>query len=48
MLPDRPLCDVAIWSTGVIRETTNATALGRVDELRRSRKSGPGLHTKAK
>jgi hypothetical protein len=46
MLPDRPLCDVAIWITGVIRETANATALGCVDELPRSRKSDLGLHTK--
>jgi hypothetical protein len=47
MLPNRPFCDKAIWITGVICETADATALGCVDELRRSRKTNPGLNAKA-
>jgi hypothetical protein len=36
VLSDRPLCDVAVWVAGVIRETTDPAALRGVDELRRA------------
>jgi hypothetical protein len=36
VLPDRPLCDVAVWVTGVICETTDPAVLRCVDELRRA------------
>jgi hypothetical protein len=33
VLSDGPLCDVAVWVAGMVREPTDATALCRVDEL---------------
>ena len=39
VLPDRPLCDVAIRVARVICETADPTTLCRVDELQRA---GPG------
>jgi hypothetical protein len=36
VLPDRPLCDIAVWVARVIRETANASALCGIDELRTS------------
>jgi hypothetical protein len=42
VLPDRPLCDIAVWVARVIGETTNATAFCGIDELRTS-KEKPGF-----
>ena len=33
VLSDGPLCDVAVWVAGMVREPTDTTALCRVDEL---------------
>jgi hypothetical protein len=34
VLPNRPLCDIAVWVAGVIHKTTNPAALHCIDELR--------------
>lgn len=33
--PNLPLCDMTIWITAVIRESTDASTFSSIDELRR-------------
>jgi hypothetical protein len=42
VLPDRPLCNVAIRVARVVRESTDSTTLGCIDELQREEKKGFG------